>query len=540
MFKINKSMQLLLRSPSFIMLAISLVILAAQIIFIGKLRPFNSDDLYWQQVVRTWTPFSGDTFYFGTKDIFVALGPFFAIFESIFSPSRKLLIAETAIITMSSFALFYLSSLYFLRKLRIKLNYVTLLPFVWLASFGYPLVQNYLNSDWRTFQTGFAFLTFALVAAITFKDIDPLRSTRSKILSLVAVIFTGVLIYGDPYYTFFTIGPLAIFTAGLFLLKKINRLQTVTIFGGIALSLVFSKLIALLCAKAGIFIVMSTPSVFVNFDDIITNIVASFHGMLIIFGGDFFGRSAANIVTFGLALNAAILAIILYKTFDLRRFIRRGSIGRTTLPQLWAVFFGLAMALIFVVYTSSSLVAVSNYRFFILFIYCAVTVLAIVLGMTKNNVAKFIGGLLIAGTVFNIGYTTVGNSVASQGDVANNISNSLNYELIRKVESEKLTKGYASYWQANVNTYFSDNRVAFLPSLCTPDGKTAQFRWLIDGGQFDRSANRSFYLIDPDIPQPPICNRQQLDAQFGDPQKVLKVGNKSILIYNYDITRKIQ
>lgn len=521
------------------MLVVSLAVLGFTIAFIGKMRPFNSDDLYWQQVVRTWAPFSGDTLYFGTKDIFVALGPFFSVMEHLFSPSRRLLIIETLMLTLGSFTMFYCATLYFLRKLQIRPTYVVLLPFVWLASFGYPLVQNYLNSDWRTFQIGFSFATFALVAAICNRDLKPLRTAWSKVLMAATIFVTGLLVYGDPYYTFFTVGPILLFCGGLFLVKKIDRTQLLVIYGGAALSLVVSKLLAFLYGLAGVHIVMSTPSVFVNFDDIIKNVIASLHGLLIIFGADFFGRDVVSLVTFGFMMNAALLAFILWWTLRQSKLAHKTEAARASLAQLWVAFLAGTMAFIFLVYTSSSLASVSNYRFYISFVYCGIALLVIVLGSLKHSGLRLgIAALLVVATVFNIGYTIWGTK-NTQPEIITNKGNWLNYALISEIKGEGLIKGYASYWQANVNTYLADSRVAFLPSLCSAEGQTSQFRWLIDGGQFDRQASKSFYLIDPDIPAPPICTRKQLEAQFGLPEKVFEVAGKTILVFDYDITSKM-
>lgn|GEM_PF-3241847 len=530
------------KSPTFIILAISLAILALQIAFVGKYRPFNSDDLYWQQAVQTWRPFSGNMFYFGTHDIFVALGPFFAIFEYLFEPSRKLLILETFLLTSLTFVLCYASALYFMAKLKVKATYVTLLPFAWLASFGYPLVQNYLNSDWRTFQIGFSFATFAIVAAYLNGDIQPFRHLKSKVLTGIGIAIVALLMYGDPYFTYFTLGPLAVFVAALFLLKKITRASLLVLYAGIAISLVASKAWEALFDAAGIYVMAEVPSQFVNFDNIVTNIVASLHGMLIIFNADFFGRETTNPATVGFIVNAILLGVVLYKTYGLRHNFKPNYIkqNKLTLSQLWIAFLALTMAFIFAVYTSSSLVQVTNYRFFIMFIYCSVVLLCLVLATTKNRYLQLtVCSLLLVGTVFNVAYTTLTDSVRSRAEVAVNVGNSVNYDILDNLRAEGLTKGYSTYWQGNVNTYFSGNTIAFLPSICGADGKTTQFPWLMDGGQFQKKATESFYIHDPDILAPASCKLEEVEAQFGVPKKTKIVSNKIILIYDYDISEKI-
>jgi hypothetical protein len=528
------------KTPQGIIFLISLFLLSINIAYIGKIRPFNSDDIYWQQVVKTWTPHNGHTLYLATKDIFVEQVPFFWLMEHIFSPSRKLIILETWVLTVSAFTMFYFSSLYFLRRMRVRPSFIGLLPFVWLASFGYPLVQNYLNTDWRTFEIGLSFATFALAAAVFFKDQDPLKSRKTKIISLVVLGLIGLIVYSDPYYIFFTLGPLALFAIILYLLKKINRTQVGIILGGTFLSLVFGKIIGLLAKKSGVVIVGDTPSVFVNFDNILTNIVSSIHGLLIVFQADFFGRPAFGLSTFGPMINFAILLFIIYMIWDLRKAMKKPNVDKMSLPQLWPAFFAGVIVFVFVLYTLTTLVAVNNYRFFIILIYCAITILAIVLSLTKSSAIKIVlATLLIGATIYNTSITFLTNDVKARGDVAGNASNTFNFMFIDALKKRGVTKGYAGYWQANINTYLSKGEVTSLPSLCDGNGQTVKFKWLIDGEQFNKPAKKSFYLIDPYFPAPGVCTEDQLMYQFGEPEETLRIADKTLLIFNYDISSKI-
>ena len=521
------------------MLLLSLFLLTLNIAFIGKLRPFNSDDLYWQQVVQTWRPFSHHTLYLATKDTFVEEAPFFWLMGHLFGSSRRLLMAESGILTLSSFVLFYVSTLYFLRKLKVQLTYPVLLPFAWLASFGYPLVQNYLNSDWRTFEVGLSFLTFLLTAAICNGDFKPRSSVWSKVLSVLSILLIGVVIYSDPYYLIFTIGPIVLFTGLLYLLKRIDRKLVMTVYGGVVLSFLFGKIVGVILQKAGVLVVTDTLSSFVNFDNIVVNIVESLHGMLIVFGADFFGHPTYQFTTFGYLVNAIVLGYILYKAYGILR-TPRSDLKKLSLPQLWMGFFGALVAFVFIIYTSSSLVSVGNYRYFILLVYGAVAFLSLVLAVSRSlNLKLIISTLLVAATLFNIGYTLFGNTIKTQPDVTGNIDNGLNLEIIRTVEGLGLTKGYASYWQGNVNTYLSGEKVTFLPIICWPAAQTNPFDWLVDGGQYNQPTKQTFYLMDPDWKAPPTCTLQALTKQFGKPEKTISISDKLLLVYNYDIVTKM-
>jgi hypothetical protein len=536
----SKSSRSGLFSPVTVVFVLSLVLMAFSIFWVARYRPFNSDDLYWQQAIRTWKPFGGHLFYFGTKDIFVILAPFFAVTERLFNPSRRLMVAETMFLTLGTFTLFYFSSLYFLRKLLIRATYVTLLPFAWLASFGYPLVQNYLNTDWRTYGIGFSFATFALVAAVTNGDLEPLESWWGRLATALAVVLTGVLMYSDPYYTYFTVGPLVIFGAALLWWKKIGRGQFAFIYASIAASYVVSKIVAIVCMKAGIHIVGATPSIFVGWESLVSNILSSLHGMFDIFQANFLGHKVTSTVTAGYILNAVLLIFILWQLFTYFWMLKRAQAVKADLPRLWAGFFVLTMVLIFLVYTSSTLAADSNnFRFYIEFVYCAATLFAIALGLMGKQGRAVFGGLLIVATLANLAFLVL-DTKFTPGEIVSNRANKWNFAVIDAVEAQGMTKGYTGYWDGNINTYLSDEKVTFLPTLCAPDGVTAHFRWLIDGGQFDKPASKSFYMINPDFAAPGLCPQSQLDAQFGPPQSEMMLGNKLLLFYNYDIGSRMR
>lgn len=536
---IRRITALIKKHPVAIILFIGLVILSFNIIYIGSIRPFNSDDLYWQQTIRTWRPFSGEIFYFGTKDIFVMLAPFFMFFESIFAPSRSLILFEAWFITILTFVSAYFASVYFMRKLKLRINIASLLPFIWLASFGYPLVQNYLNSDWRTLEVGIAMLTFMLVAAICFDDFMPLRNVRNKLLSVLAILYVGLVSYSDPYFLIFTLGPVLIFTVLLFALKRIDRKKLVLITVGSFASIISSSVFAYIGQKAGLHIPAEIPSAFVGLDGLLLNVANSLQGLLIIFGADFFGKQVTAPSTFGNLMNASLVAVIWWYIWHSAQRLKVSTIHTLKLPELWKIFWGIVMLFMFIVYTVSTLVLVSNYRFFVVFVYCGIIALVFTLGSKLNKLARAILVLLLlGGTCFNLSITTMSGYVKGQPNVSSNMGNALNYTLIRAVDNLHVHKGYTTYWQGNINTYLSKGTTLYLPTLCE-GGQLRTFKWLVDGSQFGKPAEKSFYLYDPSYSAPPNCTPAQVIKQFGNPTKTITVAGIQILVFDYDIGSKM-
>jgi hypothetical protein len=138
-------------------------------------------------------------------------------------------------------------------------------------------------------------------------------------------------------------------------------------------------------------------------------------------------------------------------------------------------------------------------------------------------------------TVLNLHATAVGllNRNTTTG-------NSENYEIIKAVQHAGYTKGYANFWQGNINTYLTNSRIHFLPAWCTDD-VSLKFRWLINDADFTTKATKSFYLIDPTIPAAPSCSIEAVTEQFGAPTKVIPLnsGKQTLLLFNYDVTSKM-
>lgn len=523
-----------LKKPVFVAFALSLVVLLVSIFFAHHYRSYNSDDVSWQTILSDWKPFDGGHALLGSSDNFVDKIPFFALFEHIFPAGRKLLLLESWLTAAAGFTFFYFSCVYFLKKARARLDYPTLLPFVWMASFGYSFSELFLDPNWRGFEIGLSFVTFALIAMVLNKDIRPWGSAWPRVAAVLAAIVAGILIYSDPYYLYFTIGTSVLFVSALWFFKKIDKYRALGVYGCILLSLVFAKVAEWLATEAGVRMATTYPAKFVDFDKLGNNISQSVHGLAVIYGADFFGDKPASFKALVALINAAILVFIIYRVWTLQRSWRSPSEPGHT----WTLFFGLMIPFVFVVYTLSTLDQLATYRYFIMLVLSSVLLLALTIGQIRGRLRVLACIVLALSAVLNLALSSQGNSGFLQLNDRLNVRNKLNYALIDTVEAHGLTKGYAGYWQSNINTYLSDNKVSFLPSICS-QGKVLKDRWLVAEAAFDRPANRSFYLIDPGTDFPLTCTADQVISQLGTPQQTIKMAGKTILIYDYDISSKM-
>lgn len=155
-------------------------------------------------------------------------------------------------------------------------------------------------------------------------------------------------------------------------------------------------------------------------------------------------------------MNASLVAVIWWYIWHSAQRLKVSTIHTLKLPELWKIFWGIVMLFMFIVYTVSTLVLVSNYRFFVVFVYCGIIALVFTLGSKLNKLARAILVLLLlGGTCFNLSITTMSGYVKGQPNVSSNMGNALNYTLIRAVDNLHVHKGYTTYWQGNINTYLS-------------------------------------------------------------------------------------
>jgi len=535
--KKKQPLSIFFKSPVFIILIVCLVLMSFNLIAIYKLRPFNSDDVFWQAILLHWHPFEGTLTTLGNSSIYVDKIPFYEFFNHFFEPSRKVLLIEAAINALLGFTGFYLASVYFLKKMKAKLSYVTLLPFVWLAGFGYSFVQLYLNTNWRGFQLGISFAIFALVAAVWYGDIR-FKAWWSKLGLLLVTAYAGLQMYSDPYFLYFTIGPLTLLSLILFITKKINKQQFLIVFLPVIVSLLFSKLFAVIFHAAGIRTTMDYPMEFIHFENIADSFSGSIHSIIIIFSSDFFGLPLKNPTIIAPILNFVLLSFISVAVFAFLKTLRGMKWKKLSFDTIWKLFFIGICVLVFGSHTISTLgQGTFTYRYFLLFALVFAFIFSWTLASMKDGVKKnIVVTLLILATLFNLTGTASGRQDAARPDVANNTANILNDTVINTVKARGYTKGYANYWDANISTYLSAGKVSFLPSVCN-DHKANKWYWLINDNAFDKKVQKSFYFLNPDVPA--ACQAKDIDRQFGKATDIVRLGNKTLYFYDYDISSKL-
>jgi hypothetical protein len=526
-----RSWQKVALSPVSVVLLLSLVFIVVNLFYSQRTRPYISDDVSWQTIFMTWHPFSGHTAYMGAQDNFVVNAPLLWLMGQFFSPSRTLLLIEAAIMACVNFALFYVACLYFLRKCKIAVGYFSLLPFLWLASFGYGLERLYLNTNWRNFNGGVSFIFFMLASMVYFGDIKPLKSRTSQAITVLSSLVAGVFLYSDPYFLYFTVVPIVAAFVVLYLMKKIVKKDLLVILGATLISFITAAGARFAIARAGLLSPSPAAPQFVARGEFINHVFLAIDGTLKIFGADFRGDYIKSLSGLTAVANYTLVAFIAYRAYRTGTSKEKSHSDNSVSSQIVIFLIGLCALVIAVFILSTNAVDLYSYRYLIAVVYAAVLMLAIFASNLRRARVVFIP--IVATAIMCNMLSAFHDSKYPQVGAEDNMANSANYNLINAVKKLGLTKGYTAYPDGNINTFLSGDSIDFLPVTCETDGETQPLKLLVDGSLYKQKAEKTFII--PDNVSNPTCSERQIIAQFGMPNQSVWAGGETILIYNHDL-----
>lgn len=519
--------------PKWCVFFISLVLLIFSMLLVYHFRPFNSDDVSLQDMFQTWRPFKHMVLYI-SPDTWIVNVPFYIVISHFIAAGRRQLLLECGLFSVANFFLFYWSSLYFIKKFSIRLNNINLLPFIWLASFGYTFVLWFLNPNLRNFEIGLTFLMWALVSKVYFGEIANKRSPVNYIVGIIVSFFVGLLIYNDPYFFYFSVFPLVVFLVYLFIFDEESRIKLRYIFLLTVFSGIFYEILNKTAIKAGIHIVHS-PTIFVTWNELFSQTLLALHGLVLIYGADFTGKNVFNIFTISALTNFIVLLFILCIAIRNLIFRKIDFKNRSERLILWKSFFAYELFFILIVYVMNGQDTVlPTYRYLIIFPFVATILLVDYIGSTKTGTRNILAILLVLATILNLA-TNINNTKLNQLNTPNK-RNYQTYDMISALESHGLTKGYGQYWDSNITSYFSKKHLVVLPVMCNASGKTVPFLWMINRAEYSYPAQRTFIIVDN---APAACNLTNTLLQFGQPVSSFEEDGDMVLVYNYDINSKM-
>jgi len=497
---------------------------------------YNSDDVVWQNALLGWHPFSGDTFY-GDSDVgFILQAPLYWLTSLFVEPGRRAMFIDGLALNLITFSLFYWSAIYFLRIAKVKLTYITLTPLLWVSTLGFYLDRLFLGANLHNLVVGLIFAFLVLITKLCRLELKTHKKS-AVVMAVAVVLLVAFSMVNDRYFVYFGIAP-AILLVAIYAYKRmidLKKASLITLL--IILGYFTSKLLTMFLSYAGLILLKGVGDpVFVEFDNIIAYTLNTVHAYLMIMGADFFGRSVGTVTVVAIFnfIIAALVVVAAARTAKLRKVT----------PELLAILGIFILNIVAYTFSHLSLGILVTYRYLIIVPFVAAILMSFYLSQTTRK--TLYGALFLGAIVLNIILGLVGGSAYTTQDAENfnlvkaqNSNQSENYRMIDTVQKEGAKKGYASFWNSNINTYFSKDTVRFLPVGCTATGQTVSRPWFITKQWYFRPASESFYVLDTS-PLDPTCTADQVIQQFGPPEKVIPFNeHQTIYFYNYDLIERI-
>lgn len=249
-----------------------------------------------------------------------------------------------------------------------------------------------------------------------------------------------------------------------------------------------------------------------------------------VYNGTFYGAPVGSLTSARLLLNAALaLAVVICGLTLLVRWYRPQNSARIALP-LAALSIGASYVL------SGSSESAAHVRYLIAFLPIFLLLLPGTLtGLPANGgrrvVARLLCGVLVVATALNVAQDVGSTTRTLAGPDVNRAL----YARAGTIAQVGLSKGYGTYWDADVNTYVSRGAELTIPVKCAR-GRLRVDYWLMDTSWLDKPAGRSYLIYQPGDRLLKGCSLRRLARQFGAPQRTVPLGAaQKLLLYRYDI-----
>src|SRR6266702_1715822 len=479
---------------------------------------FTSDDVAQQNAVSAISLHSRPTIDL-PQNTYVSKFPLHFIVEALpIEPQAKLVIS-ILVLGLASIGLLYWSIQVLAHRAKWAWTSAAI-PLLWLASLGGAFAAAFINPNSRNIEIGLAFAALAIIAR--WHQNDSALAARNRIWLASYVMLFALLLYDDPYFMYVLAFPLILFFGLRWLLFDRDPKAAL---------IVAAMLAAIIIARVwvGFFWLLGihtaqVSAVFATLPQVAHNLQIFAASVLDLFNANIFGQPVLGIGILGRELNLLTLLATLFSPALLAWPRIRQTVWRVC-PVLQPPF----VAMTFVI--SSYPVDTASERYLVILPFYAAIIFALVLSrLSPSRRMVFAAGLIIAAAC-NVAST-------AQAYMRREASpNSQAESVARAVEGLHLTKGYASYWNAGINQYFTNGRVIFIQSGCSRSAGLKLTRVLINEQEWQQSARQSFYLFDPRATR---CTRADIDRFLGEPKQVVSlVGERQLLLYDYDILRRM-
>lgn len=396
---------------------------------------------------------------------------------------------------------------------------------VWLISLGTSLFGLMVNPNTRNLEIGLSFGLVALIASLYERNWRP--SGRIAWAGLVAgAILVGLFLFSDPYFIYVLIGPLLLFC----LVDWVGRggVRSFWLAGWLVGSLICQRLWLAIFHWLGVGLYTQPPRL-PDLSQLGHNAYLLVQGLTSLLGADWFGRNAASFGAVRTGLNFIWLSLgLIAAAYWLIVWLRQSKSH-----DRWLGFLaGQALLTMVVFMLNTNISGLDDRRYLIIVPFSLAPLLSASFSRLRPARLKRLAGWLLGLSIgLNLLYLFAQLRLPAASDQPSRA-------IIATAAAHGATKGYAQYWDSNINTYLSSNSVKFIQANCV-DGRTEPYYWVLNTNVLNVPAHRSFYLLRRPAASPLQCAPEAVVTQFGRPTQKLDVGRDyELWLYDYDITHR--
>ncbi len=504
------------RPPTWLLAVFTLLPLAVLLVLRDHLSPHSSDDVAVQVVVNSWLRGLHHRTYLPSDNYLFKL-PVYVIAELLpFSPHIRLLL-QVLVLNLASFAAFLLALRWLVTPPRATHwdRTAVFVPTLWLTLIGGAFGLDMMVANYRNLELGLIFLVIAYLHRYVTGEGKPRWSWLA----------TGTLIlsffwFSDPYFLLLVGLPLIGFMWIWYGFRERSSrllLSSLLLAGSALISYVWKPLAAWFGIEIGGGASLSPADILHN----LALLWPSLCSLLNLHLG-----SPVRILISALTLAVAIAGLAASITNAWSGWRDRRFVLFFAGTQWLVIIGGFAV--------SSYVFDIGAGRYLVLIpFYIALNLSLALSRLPRRTIHTVVVALLLVASCASVisDLHELTNPRLYPGTTAQN-------HTLAMLRSSGLTKGYAQYWSANINTYLDNGRPTVVPIDCVA-GQIKPLYWFMDDAAFRRPARASFYLYEDNVPQAVACPLAALEQDFGQPVRIITVNaHDSLLIYNYDIARR--
>jgi hypothetical protein len=225
---------------------------------------------------------------------------------------------------------------------------------------------------------------------------------------------------------------------------------------------------------------------------------------------------------------ALVLVVLLALSQPWRR---RPATGAESLRALCITFWASSVVLVAGAFLLTNFaVDTTSTRYLLTFFFAVVAVLPIWAHGSRMRVAALAFAPLLASLTVGLSLRTAVDHHLFQP------SHTLALPaVVSRLEAERLTRGYSTYWDANAITWTTESRIRILPVFETPTIRPFISN-VVTSWYREAPGSSAFVLVDPAVPFVPVAP----GSDFGTPADVLRLGRFTILVYPPEHVKRLE